>query len=69
MLEPMKKRRINRITLTFSGPATRKNKAIEAMKSLGFKDLESSVPWREAFPEFKDNTPGLLWRDHDIRKA
>jgi plasmid maintenance system antidote protein VapI len=38
-------------------------KAIETLKPLGFMDASDSVPWREAFPEYKDeDLPGVCLR-------
>ena len=46
------------VTMTFVGPAKKKQKALEAMASLGFVDSSDSIPWRDAFPEFKGNEAG-----------
>lgn len=58
MLEPTKKRHTKRIVLTFSGPVSKVEKAIELMTSIGFKDTSDSIPWRAAFPEYEGNKPG-----------
>ncbi len=48
------------VVLRFTGPLEKKGKAIEALKSLGFTDTSESIPWRDAFPEYDDNTlPGV----------
>ncbi|MCK4389732.1 MAG: helix-turn-helix transcriptional regulator [Desulfobacterales bacterium] len=48
------------VALHFTGPPENKEKAINALKSLGFADTSDSIPWRDAFPEFDDNTlPGV----------
>ena len=37
-----------------------KNKAIEALESLGFVNVLDSVPWRDLFPEYSDeDLPGV----------
>ncbi|MFH2046072.1 MAG: helix-turn-helix transcriptional regulator [Pseudomonadota bacterium] len=59
MLEHTKKRRTKSIVLTFSGPVSEKDKAVKLMKSIGYKDASDTIPWRDAFPEFKDNSPGV----------
>ncbi|MDY6905578.1 MAG: helix-turn-helix transcriptional regulator [Thermodesulfobacteriota bacterium] len=58
MLEHTKKRPTKRVVLTFSGPVSKKDKAVELMESLGFMDTSDSVSWRDAFPEYRDNEPG-----------
>ncbi len=60
MLEHTKKRHIKRIVLMFSGPVSEKDKAVKLMESIGFKDTSDSVAWEDAFPEFKDNSPGVV---------
>ncbi len=47
----MKKRPIETVELRLIGPAGNLEKAIEAMKPLGFVDASDSIPWRDAFPE------------------
>jgi len=38
-------------------------KAIETLKPLGFMDASDSVPWRDAYPEYKDeDLPGVCLR-------
>ncbi|MFH2064288.1 MAG: helix-turn-helix transcriptional regulator [Pseudomonadota bacterium] len=58
MLEHTKKHHTKNVTITFIGPEKGKDKAIKAMRSLGFEDTTGSIPWREAFAEFKDNEQG-----------
>ncbi|MDY6824683.1 MAG: helix-turn-helix transcriptional regulator [Thermodesulfobacteriota bacterium] len=58
MLEHTKKRPTKRVVLTFAGPVSKKDKAVELMESLGFRDTSDSVSWRDAFPEYRDNEPG-----------
>jgi hypothetical protein len=42
------------IKIKFIGPMENKAKAIEALKPLGFVDASDSIPWRDLFPEYKD---------------
>jgi DNA-binding XRE family transcriptional regulator len=57
MLEPMKKRPIR---LTFTGPITNRQKAIEALAKLGFVETAETLPWREAFKDLTDEElPGI----------
>ena len=58
MLERTKRHHTKNVTITFIGPEKEKDKAIEAMRSLGFEDTTGSIPWREAFPEFEENAQG-----------
>ena len=53
-----KKRPTKKIVLTFTGPVSKQDKAIELMESIGFKDTSDLRPWREYFAEFADNEPG-----------
>ena len=50
MQEPTKKPRTEIIRITFTGPAENREKALNALKKLGYTDTSGSVPWREAFP-------------------
>ncbi len=60
MPEVMKKRRTDKIVLTFTGPEKNKTKAIKALTDLGFANTTDSVPWREAFPDHDiNNEPGI----------
>jgi DNA-binding XRE family transcriptional regulator len=59
MLEHTKKPHTKRIVLTFSGPVSERDKAVKLMESIGFKDTSDSIPWKDAFPEFKENSPGV----------
>ncbi len=48
------------VALHFTGPSDNKEKAIKALRSLGFTDTLDSIPWRDAFPEYDDNMlPGV----------
>lgn len=58
MSVPMRKRLTDFIELRVVGPGANRDKAIEALKPLGF--VEESIPWRECFPEVTDeNLPGI----------
>ena len=48
------------VTMSFIGPVQNEEKAIKALQSLGFSDSSDSVAWREAFPEYDENSlPGV----------
>ncbi len=53
MLAHMKKRHTDLIDLKFTGPMDKKDRAIDALKALGFVDTSDSVSWEEAFPEYE----------------
>lgn len=60
MLEPTKKHPTE-IELKFVGPSGKKKAAIEALQKLGFvshKDETTTAPWREFFPDLKENEAG-----------
>lgn len=42
------------VELRFIGPASKRKKASEALASLGFQDMDESIPWREAFKDVSD---------------
>ena len=46
----------HRIEIHFVGPLKNKNKAVEFLEDLGFEEVSDSVPWREAFPEYTEET-------------
>jgi len=51
------------VVLKFLGPIVNMAKAIDALKPLGFVDTSDSIPWREAYPEYKDeDLPGVCLR-------
>jgi len=54
MLEPTKKHLTETVELCFRGPAGRQEEAAMLLKKMGFESTAQSIPWREAFPEFKD---------------
>ncbi len=47
----------------FMGPAKKIEKLAQVAKSLGLTDISDSVPWRDAFPEFnEESAPGVALR-------
>jgi DNA-binding transcriptional regulator YiaG len=51
------------VVLTFHGPESNREKAIEALSHLGYVDTTGTIPWREAFPEITDEAlPGVCLR-------
>jgi len=65
-----KKRPIETIELRFIGPIVNMTNAIDALKPLGFVDTSDSVPWREAFPEYKEeDLPGVCLRGGRYREG
>jgi ribosome-binding protein aMBF1 (putative translation factor) len=54
MLEPTRKPPIDVVELIFRGPSAKKEEAAKLLEKLGFEKAEESVPWREAFPEYKE---------------
>jgi len=54
---------IETIELKFLGPIANMAKAVDVLKPLGFVDTTYMIPWREAFPEYKDeDLPGVCLR-------
>jgi ribosome-binding protein aMBF1 (putative translation factor) len=56
------------VVLTFRGPESKKQTAIEALSRLGFVDTSGSIPWREAFPEFEGNESGTVLRGARLKE-
>ena len=57
MLEPMKK---HPIKIVFTGPVGNRQKAVAALKKLGFVETTDVIHWREAFPDVADEQlPGV----------
>lgn len=54
MLEPTRKPPIDVVEIRFRGPSAKKDEATKLLEKLGFEKAEESVPWREAFPEYKE---------------
>ena len=69
MLEHTKKPLTDKIILQFEGPKREEKKAIKALKALGFVTTDSSIPWRDAFPEFVENEPGICLSGARNRKG
>ncbi len=60
MQEPMRKLPTETVTLTVTGPARNREKAVSMLTVFGFADTSDSVPWREAFPEYEEkDMPGV----------
>lgn len=58
MLEHMKKPPIEKVTLSVKGPIQNQQKAVELLQKLDFYVEDESIPWRDAFKEFRDNDSG-----------
>ena len=56
MLERTKKPRTE--IAHFMGPATALQALREYAAKLGIKETDDGIPWRDAFPEFKENEAG-----------
>ncbi len=54
MLEPTRKPPIDVVEVLFRGPAAKKEEAAKLLEKLGFEKADESIPWREAFPEYKE---------------
>jgi DNA-binding XRE family transcriptional regulator len=58
------------VELRFIGPVVNMAQAIENLKPLGFVDTSDSVPWRELFPEYRDeDLPGVCLRGGRYREG
>ena len=67
MLEHTRKRPIK---ITFAGPAGNRQKAIQALKKLGYVETADSVPWRDAFPDLTDNKlPGVSLKGARVKEG
>ena len=65
-----KKPHTETIELRFIGPIVNMTSAIDALKPLGFVDTSDSIPWRELFPEYKDeDLPGVCLRGGRYREG
>ena len=65
-----KRHPIEKVELPFIGPIANMTSAIDIMKPLGFVDTSDSVPWRELFPEYKDeDLPGVCLRGGRYREG
>lgn len=69
MLGRTKKRRTDQtIVLTFRGPESNRQEAVEFLSRLGFVDTTDSIPWRQAFPEFEGNESGTVLRGARLKE-
>lgn len=55
MLAHTKAHPTKNIKIQLTGPANKKAQAMEALLSLGFKEVSDSIPWRDAFSDLTDN--------------
>ena len=61
MLEATKKRRIRSIReIRYIGPAEKIDKLDRTAKSLGLTEVTDTIPWRELFPEFSDESTASI---------
>jgi ribosome-binding protein aMBF1 (putative translation factor) len=58
MLGATKKRPTKSVELRFRGPADKRDRAVKALRSLGFREERDSIPWREALPFSEKELPG-----------
>jgi DNA-binding XRE family transcriptional regulator len=58
MLERTKKHHTE--TVHFVGPAKKLQELRRYAAQIGLSESSDSIPWREAFPEFKDNAAGTV---------
>jgi DNA-binding transcriptional regulator YiaG len=58
MLGATKKRPTKSVELRFRGPADKRDRAVKALRSLGFIEETDSIPWREALPFTESELPG-----------
>jgi len=54
MPELTKKHLTEQVDLRVIGPLANRHRALEVLKKMGFVDPDDSVPWREAFPEYRE---------------
>ena len=45
------------VELRFMGPQSKRNEAVDVLRSLGFVDVSETIPWRECFDN-DELTPG-----------
>jgi hypothetical protein len=49
------------VDLQVIGPLANRHRALEVLKEMGFVDPGDSIPWREAFHEYRgEDLPGVL---------
>jgi predicted transcriptional regulator len=57
------------IELKFIGPQENRDKAVKALKALGFTDVSDFIPWREVFSDLtEDELPGLTLKGARIKE-
>ncbi|QTA84645.1 helix-turn-helix domain-containing protein [Desulfonema magnum] len=67
MLEHTKKPPVE---LKFVGPPRNKEKAIQALKGLGFTEVRDTISWEELFPEYtKVELPGVILAGSRIKEG
>ena len=60
MPELTKKHPTDLVDIRVIGPTANRARALEALRDLGFMDADDSVPWRDAFPGYReDHLPGV----------
>ena len=58
------------IKISFTGPSGNRQKAIKALKKLGYVESAESVPWKEAFPDMVDeNLPGISLKGARVKEG
>jgi ribosome-binding protein aMBF1 (putative translation factor) len=58
------------VEIQFYGPAVKRDKAVEAMKALGFHVTAETIPARELFSEYTDQElPGAILRGARYREG
>lgn len=51
------------VVLTFQGPESNQQAAIDTLARLGYVDTSGSIPWRDAFPEItNEDGPAVVLR-------
>jgi DNA-binding XRE family transcriptional regulator len=67
MLERTKKRRTE--VAHFIGPVKQLQELRRYAAKLGIKETDESIPWRDAFPEFKENEAGTTLSGYRHREG
>lgn len=67
MLEHTRKRPIK---ISFTGPPINRQKAIQALKKLGYVESVELVPWLDAFPDMTDDKlPGVSLKGTRVKEG
>lgn len=53
----------------FAGPAQKLRELRAYAAKLGCQEIEESIPWSDAFPEFKENAAGATWAGYRHREG